>query len=272
MSTHKAQKRITAPDIMARKAKEPVVVLTCYTAPMARLLDPHVDVLLVGDSLGMALYGMETTLGVTLDMMINHGKATVRGSAQACVIIDMPFGSYEESPQVAFRNAARVMAETGATGVKLEGGVGMADTIRFLTSRGIPVMGHVGLRPQSVNMLGGFKAQGRTQAEWDPIIADAKAVEAAGAFSIVIEGVAEPLGRRITEELGIVTIGIGASSKCDGQVLVTEDMLGYFDFKPKFVRRFADMDKIVDEAVKAYAEAVKDRSFPGPEQVYSMKD
>lgn len=271
MSVHNSLKRISVPDVTARKGKEPVVVLTCYTAPMARLLDPHVDVLLVGDSLGMALYGMDTTLGVTLDMMINHGAAVVRGAAHACVVIDMPFGSYEESPEVAFRSAARVMAETGAAAVKLEGGVTMAETIRFLTSRGIPVMGHVGLRPQSVNMLGGFKAQGRTEAEWEPIIADATAVEAAGAFSVVVEGVAEPLGRRITEELEIVTIGIGASPQCDGQVLVTEDMLGYFDFKPKFVRRFADMDKVVGEAAGAYAAAVKDRSFPGPENIYSMK-
>jgi 3-methyl-2-oxobutanoate hydroxymethyltransferase len=272
MSNHKAHKRISVPDVMARKGQAPVVVLTCYSAPMARLLDPHVDVLLVGDSLGMALYGMDTTLGVTLDMMINHGRAVMRGSDQAAVIIDMPFGSYEESPEAAFRNAARVMAETGAAGVKLEGGVTMFETIRFLTSRGIPVMGHVGLRPQSVNMLGGYKAQGRTEAEWEPIIADAKAVEAAGAFSVVIEGVAEPLGRRITEELDIVTIGIGASPHCDGQVLVTEDMLGYFDFKPKFVRRFADMDKAVDAAVKAYAAAVKDRSFPAAEHLYTMKN
>lgn len=272
MSTHQALRRISVPDIMAHKAKQPVVMLTCYTAPMARLLDPHVDILLVGDSLGMALYGMDSTLGVTLDMMINHGKAAMRGSARACVIIDMPFGSYEESPQVAYRNAARVMAETGAAGVKLEGGVTMSETIRFLTARGIPVMGHVGLRPQSVNMMGGYKAQGRTHGEWDAIIADGAAVEAAGAFSVVVEGVAEPLGRRITEELGIVTIGIGASAQCDGQVLVTEDMLGYFDFKPKFVRRFADMDKTVGEAVAAYASAVKDRSFPGPEHSYSMKD
>lgn len=272
MSVQKAIKRMTITDILARKGKEPVVMLTCYTAPMARLLDPHVDVLLVGDSLGMALYGMETTLGVTLDMMINHGKAVMRGSERACVIIDMPFGSYEESPQLAYRNAARVMAETGAAGVKLEGGVNMAETIRFLTSRGIPVVGHVGLRPQSVNMMGGYKAQGRTHAEWDAIIADAKAVEAAGAFSIVLEGIAEPLAVKITRELDIVTIGIGASATCDGQVLVTEDMLGYFEYKPKFVRRFADMDKAVDKAVKAYADAVKDRSFPGAEHIYSMKD
>jgi 3-methyl-2-oxobutanoate hydroxymethyltransferase len=272
MSIQKAQKRLTIRDVMAAKGKTPMVVLTCYTAPMARLLDRHVDVMLVGDSLGMALYGMDSTLGVTLDMMINHGKAVMRGSAHACVIIDMPFGSYEESPEVAFRNAARVMAETGAAAVKLEGGVTMAETIRFLTARGIPVMAHVGLRPQSVNMLGGFKAQGRTHAEWDAIIADARAVEEAGAFSVVLEGIAEPLGVRITEELSIVTIGIGASAACDGQVLVTEDMLGYFDFKPKFVQRFADLDKAVDAAVKAYAEAVKARSFPGPEHVYTMKD
>ncbi len=272
MSIQKAIRRITVPQITARKGGEPVVVLTSYTAPMAKLLDSHVDVLLVGDSLGTALYGMETTLEVTVDMMINHGKAVMRGSNRACVVIDMPFGSYEESPEVAFRNAARIMAETGAAAVKLEGGVTMGPTIEFLTARGVPVMGHVGLRPQSVNTMGGYKAQGRTRAEWGAIIDDAKAVENAGAFSVVLEGVAEPLGVKITETLNIVTIGIGASAACDGQVLVTEDMLGYFDFQPRFVRRFADLDKTIDQAVKAYSDSVRDRSFPAAEQTYSMKD
>ncbi|RMF11311.1 MAG: 3-methyl-2-oxobutanoate hydroxymethyltransferase [Alphaproteobacteria bacterium] len=272
MSKQTSTGRITVPEIAARKGGEPLVTLTAYTAPMAKLLDPHCELLLVGDSLGNVIYGFDSTLPVTLDMMIHHTGAVMRGSERACVITDMPFGSYEESPEVAFRNAARIVAETGAAGVKLEGGVEMAPTIRFLVNRGIPVMGHVGLRPQNVNVMGGFKAQGRKRADWDAIIADARAVEDAGAFAIVLEGVAEPLAAHLTEELKIVTIGIGASASCDGQILVTDDLLGMFEFTPKFVKRYAELGSIIGEAVKAYAEDVRARRFPGEAQTYKMRD
>lgn len=272
MSKQTAIRRITVPDIAARKGGEPLVTLTAYTAPMAGRLDPHCELLLVGDSLGNVIYGFDSTLPVTLEMMIAHTGAVVRGSRRACVITDMPFGSYEESREQAYRNAARIVAETGAAGVKLEGGVEMAPTIRFLVERGIPVMAHVGLRPQMVNIMGGFKAQGRERAAWDAIIADARAVEEAGAFSVVLEGVAEPLARHLTEELRIVTIGIGASAACDGQILVTDDMLGMFDWTPKFVKRYGELGQAIDHAVKGYAEDVRARRFPGPEQTYKMKD
>lgn len=272
MSKHTSIKRLTVPDIAARKGQEPVVVLTAYTAPMAGLLDPHCDVLLVGDSLGNVIYGFDTTLPVTLDMMIAHGAAVVRGSDHACVIIDMPFRTVEESPAQAFRNAARVIAETGAAGVKIEGGVHMAETIAFLVARGIPVMGHVGLRPQSVNVMGGFKTQGRRKSEWQAIIADAEAVAAAGAFSVVLEGMAAPLADEITQKVAAVTIGIGASAQCDGQVLVTEDMLGFFPSAPKFVRRFAGLGVAIDKAAAEYAEAVRSRHFPATEHTYTLRD
>ncbi len=272
MSKHTATKRISVPDIAARKGQEPVVVLTAYTAPMAGLLDPHCDVLLVGDSLGNVIYGFDTTLPVTLDMMIAHGAAVVRGSTHACVIIDMPFRTVEESPAQAFRNAARVIAETGAAGVKIEGGVHMAETIAFLVARGIPVMGHVGLRPQSVNVMGGFKTQGRRKSEWQAIIADAEAAAAAGAFSMVLEGMAAPLADEITQKVPAVTIGIGASAACDGQVLVTEDMLGFFPSAPKFVRRFAELGEAIDKAAAEYAAAVRSRHFPATEHTYTVRD
>lgn len=263
---------MTVPQIAARKGGEPVVMLTAYTAPMARLLDSHVDVLLVGDSLGMVVYGFESTLPVTLDMMIAHGGAVVRGSETACVVVDMPFGSYQESREQAFRNAARVMSETGCAAVKLEGGAEMADTVRFLVERGVPVMGHVGLTPQSVNTAGGYRARGRSDAEQEKIAADAHAIAEAGAFAIVVEAVMEPLARRITEEVPVVTIGIGGSPACDGQVLVAEDMLGLFDaFKPKFVRRFADLAGLVREAAATYHADVRARTFPGPEHVFHVK-
>lgn len=271
MSKHSDVRRITVPQIAARKGQTPVVCLTAYTAPMAGLLDPHSDILLVGDSLGNVIYGFETTLPVTLDIMIAHGAAVVRGSARACVIVDMPFGTVEESPEVAFRNAARLMAETGAAGVKIEGGVHMAETIAFLVNRGIPVMGHVGLRPQAVHVMGGYKAQGRDKAEWDALLADAHAVSDAGAFAIVIEGTAEPLAERITKEVKAVTIGIGASAACDGQVLVTDDMLGMFPGNARFVKRYAEIGQIISDAAAAYAEEVKSRAFPGKEHVYAMK-
>ncbi len=271
MSVQAQNRRITVPQIKAHKGGEPVVCLTCYHAHTARLLDSHVDLMLVGDSLGMVMHGLETTLGVTLEMMITHGKAVMRGSKHALVVIDMPFGSYEESPAVAFRNAARVIQETGATAVKLEGGARMAQTIHYLTQRGIPVMGHIGLTPQAVNVTGGFRTTGRTEAEWPALEADAQAVAEAGAFAVVLEGMAEPLAARITAQIAIPTIGIGASPACDGQVLVMEDMLGLNPNPPKFVRQYAQLGPQIEAAVTAYAADVRGRRFPGAENVYSMK-
>ncbi len=264
-------KRVTVPEIRAHKNAKPVVCLTCYHAHTARLLDAHVDLMLVGDSLGMVMHGMENTLGVTLDMMIAHGKAVMRGSNHALVVVDMPFGSYEESPQVAFRNAVRVIQETGCTAVKMEGGVRLAETVRYLVQRGIPVMGHIGLTPQAFNVTGGFKTQGRTEAEWPAIEADAAAIAEAGAFAIVLEGMAEPLAAKITRQIAIPTVGIGASAECDGQILVMEDMLGLNPNPPKFVRQYASLGAELEKAVKAYAQDVRDRAFPGKENVYAMK-
>ncbi len=264
-------RRMTAPRIAARKNGDPIVCLTAYTAPVAKLLDPHCDLLLVGDSLGMVMHGMDSTVGVTLDMMILHGKAVMRGSKQACVIVDMPFGSYEAGVDKAYANAARVMQEVSCSGVKLEGGVAMADTIAFLVERGIPVVGHIGLQPQSVNTRGGYQAAGRSRNEWSSILADARAVQDAGAFAVVVEGVAAPLAEKITRDLDIPTIGIGASARCDGQILVTDDMLGIGDRVPKFVKKYADMAGMIDGAVAQYAAEVKDRSFPGEEHTYAMK-
>jgi 3-methyl-2-oxobutanoate hydroxymethyltransferase len=265
-------KRISVPEIIAKKAvRQPVVCLTCYHAHTARLLDSHVDLMLVGDSLGMVIHGMENTLGVTLEMMILHGQAVMRGAKKALVVVDMPFGSYEESPQVAFRNAARVISETGAQAVKLEGGERMAETVHYLTQRGIPVMGHIGLTPQRIQIFGGFKTQGRTEAEWPALEADAKAIAEAGAFSMVLEGMAEPLAAKITGQVPVPTIGIGASAECDGQILVMEDMLGLNPKPPKFVRTYANMGEDIEAAVKAYAADVRARTFPGVENVYQMK-
>ena len=264
-------RRRSVPDIRARKGGEPLVCLTAYTAPMARLLDPHCDILLVGDSMGMALYGMETTHGVTVDMMIAHGQAVMRGSAQALVALDMSFGSFEESPAQAFRNAARMIVETGAQAVKIEGGAAMAPTVAFLSERGIPVIGHIGLKPQAVHSIGGYAAQGRDEAEWQPILDDAAAIADAGAIAIVIEGVAEPLARRISETCPVPTIGIGASAACDGQILVTEDMLGLFDWSPRFVRHYAELGAVISEAVESYAGDVRTRRFPGPDQTYGLR-
>jgi 3-methyl-2-oxobutanoate hydroxymethyltransferase len=254
--------------IRAAKGLTPIVCLTAWSAPLARAFDPHVDLLLVGDSLGMVLYGLETTLGVTMEMMLAHAAAVVRGSKQACVIVDMPFASYQESPAQAFRNAARILSETGAQGIKLEGGTAMAETIRFLTDRGIPVMGHIGLMPQSVNATG-FRATGKTPDEILRVEQDAQAVEQAGAFCVVIEGTSEPLARAITAKLKIPTIGIGASPHCDGQILVSDDMLGLFDqFTPKFVRRYASLHTTAAQAAQAYATDVRTRAFPGPEHCF----
>lgn len=268
MSAQAPVKRFTVPEIRARKNGQPIVVLTAYTAPLAAMVDRHADVILVGDSLGMVVHGLESTIGVTLDMMILHGQAVMRGSQRAMVVIDMPFGSYEESPEQAFRNSVRVMTETGCGAVKLEGGQRMAETVHFLTQRGIPVMGHIGLTPQSTNVLGGFKTQGRDEASWPAHIEDARQVAEAGAFSIVVEGVMEALADRITDSIPVPTIGIGASARCDGQVLVLDDMLGLSGRVPRFVRKFGDLGPRADEAIAEYAAAVRDRSFPAPEQTY----
>jgi len=261
-------KRITAPDIRARKGGEPIVCLTCYDAPTAEIMDPHCDVLLVGDSLGMAVHGLPSTVGVTLEMMILHGQAVMRTARRAMVVIDMPFGSYEAGVETAYANAVRVMKETGAQAVKLESGPTAPATIAYLVQRGIPVMGHVGLLPQSINIDGSFKAKGREQAERDRILESARQTADAGAFAVVIEGVAESLAREITEAIDKPTIGIGASAACDGQVLVTPDMLGLFDWTPKFVRKYADLRSEIDRAVATYAADVKARRFPAEVETY----
>ncbi|ABC24115.1 3-methyl-2-oxobutanoate hydroxymethyltransferase [Rhodospirillum rubrum] len=269
-----AGRRLTVRDIASRKspAAEPVVCLTAYTAPMARLLDPHVDLLLVGDSLGMVIYGLPTTHGVTVEMMIAHGQAVVRGSSHALVVVDMPFGSYQESPAQAFRNAARILSETGAAAVKLEGGREMAETVAFLVQRGVPVMGHVGLKPQMVHAMGGFRAQGRDEAEAEAVVAETRAIAEAGAFSIVVEGTFEQVAARATREVSVPTIGIGASADCDGQVLVIDDALGLFtDFTPKFVKRYADLASTVSAAAEAYAADVRARRFPAPEHCFGIR-
>jgi 3-methyl-2-oxobutanoate hydroxymethyltransferase len=271
MSLNKKNSRLTAPDIRARKGGDVIVSLTAYHAHTAAMVDKYVDMMLVGDSLGMVMHGYDSTVPVPLDLMIMHGQAVVRGSSQALVVVDMPFGSYEESPSQAFKNAARIMKETGCGAIKLEGGKRMAETITFLTERGIPVMAHIGLTPQSINTLGGFKTQGREESEWAAIEEDAKTIEEAGAFSVVIEGVAEPLAAKITKNISIPTIGIGASPDCDGQILVLEDMLGLSPWVPKFVRKFGDIGAQIEGAIKDYADAVRDRSFPGAENTYTMK-
>ena len=263
----KPVRRLTAPEIMAAKGGDPIVSLTSYHAHTAAIADRYCDFLLVGDSLGMVMHGYETTLPVTVDLMIAHGRAVVRGSARALVVVDMPFGSYEASPAEAFRNAARIMKDTGCGAVKLEGGVRMAETVRFLVERGIPVMGHIGLTPQSVNVLGGFKVQGRGDGA-RAMSADAAAIAEAGAFAIVLEAMPEALAARITKEVAVPTIGIGASAACDGQILVMEDMLGLNERPPKFVKAFGALGAAIDEAISAYAAEVKARSFPGAENTY----
>ena len=268
-------KRLTVPALQRRKADgrtpEPLVMLTAYTARQAQLLDPHCDILLVGDSLGQVIYGLPSTLPVTLDMMLAHGAAVVRGSYHSVVVVDMPFGSYEASPQQAFASASRLMAETGCAAVKLEGGQAMAETIAFLTRRGIPVMAHVGLTPQAVNALGGYGARGRSQEEHEKILSDGQAIAQAGAFAVVVEGVIEPIAVALTRTLEIPVIGIGASAQCDGQVLVTEDMLGMFERVPRFVKRYGDIAGVISETAAKYAAEVRERSFPGPEQTYQPK-
>ena len=268
-------KRMTVPSLRGRKVdgktQEPIVMLTAYTMRMAQLLDPHCDMLLVGDSLGQVIYGLPSTIPVSLEMMCAHGAAVVRGSWHALVAVDMPFGSYEGSPEQAFASASRVMKETGCAAVKLEGGEAMAETLAFLTRRGIPVIGHVGLTPQAVNVLGGYGARGRETAEANKILADAKAVDQAGAFCIVVEGVLEDIASDVTKNVAAPVIGIGASPQCDGQVLVTEDMLGLFERTPRFVKRYADLASEIGEAAATYAADVRSRSFPTSEQTYRPK-
>jgi len=265
-------KRLTVPAIRRRKGGEPLVMLTAYTVRTAQLLDPHCDLLLVGDSLGQVIYGLPSTVPVTLDMMAAHGAAVVRGSWHAAVVIDMPFGSYEASPEQAFASAACLLKDTGAAAVKMEGGEAMAPTVRFLSDRGIPVMGHVGLTPQAVNVLGGYGARGRSAAEAAKIVADGVAVAEAGAFALVVEGVVEPIATELTRRVACPTIGIGASAECDGQVLVAEDMLGLFERTPRFVKRYGDMAGTISDAAARYAAEVRARRFPGPEQVYAPKE
>ncbi|AVA22077.1 3-methyl-2-oxobutanoate hydroxymethyltransferase [Rhizobium sp. LEGMi198b] len=272
MSTIGQIKRTTPAQIEAMKGTRPIVSLTAYTTPIARLLDPHCDLLLVGDSLGMVLYGMESTVGVTLEMMIAHGQGVMRGAQKACVIVDLPFGSYQESKEQAFRNAARILKETGCNGVKLEGGEEMAETVAFLTNRGVPVFGHVGLMPQKINTSGGYRSLGRSDKEAEKIRHDARVITEAGAFALLIEGTVEPLAREITASISIPTIGIGASPACDGQILVSDDMFGLFsDFKPRFVKHFAELAPVVSKAAEAYAEEVKARTFPGQEHTFQVK-
>jgi 3-methyl-2-oxobutanoate hydroxymethyltransferase len=264
-------RRIAAPDITARKGRQPIVCLTAYSAPMAAILDDHCDLMLVGDSVGMVVHGLPNTVGVTLEMMILHGQAVMRSAKRAMVVVDMPFGSYEGDPQIAYANAARIMKETGAQGVKVESGPTVPATIDYLVKRGIPVMGHVGLRPQSVLVDGAFKAKGRTNAERSRVLDEAKATAEAGAFSVVVEGVAESLAGEITRAIAVPTIGIGASAECDGQILVVDDMLGLFDWTPKFVRRYADLRGEIGRAAAAYADDVRGRRFPGAAETYFTK-
>lgn len=269
MSETTRLRALTVPEVGLRKGKAPLVCLTAYTTPMAKLVDRHCDIVLVGDSVGMVLYGLPTTLGVTMEMMVLHGMAVRRGLEHALMVVDMPFGSYEETPELAFRNAARLMAETGCSAVKLEGGSHMAETVRFLVLRGIPVMGHVGLTPQAIHSLGGYGLQGQGEAA-DRVLQDAKAIADAGAFAVVLEKIPEPLARTITEALSVPTIGIGASPLCDGQILVVDDMLGMFsDFRPRFVKRYGELADMADVAIATYAEEVRERRFPGPEHIYA---
>lgn len=272
MSAEPNIKRLMAPDITALKNVRPIVSLTSYHAHTAAIADKYCDFLLVGDSLGMVMHGFETTVPVPLELMIMHGRAVVRGAKRALVVVDMPFGTYEESPSVAFRNAARVMKETDCGAVKLEGGRRMAETTRYLVERGIPVMGHIGLTPQSINVLGGFKSQGRTRDEWAAIEEDARALADAGAFAIVLEAVSGPLAARITEQIPVPTVGIGASSNCDGQILVMEDMLGLSPRVPKFVKKFGAVATAIEDAIRAYAEDVSEGRFPAEEHTYAMKE
>ncbi len=269
--TQVKKKKMTVPAFRARKGGAPLVCLTAYTAHVAHLVDEQADMILVGDSLGMVIHGMPNTLGVTMEHMIMHGQAVMRGADKALVVVDMPFGSFEESPEVAFRNASRMIKETNCTAIKLEGGREMADTISYLSTRGIPVMAHIGLMPQQMNTAGGFKAV-REEDQFDAVVADAKAVEAAGAFAVVVEGVAVKLANQITKAVDIPTIGIGASVECDGQILVFEDMIGLFPRVPTFVKRYGNMEEMMRDAIARYADEVRDRVFPADEHTYKAKE
>ena len=273
--TPSPMKRLTVPKIRARKqdgkVDEPIVMLTAYTARQAQLLDEHCDILLVGDSLGQVIYGLPSTVPVTMEMMANHAAAVVRGSYHSVVVVDMPFGAYEASPRKAFESAARLLKESGAAAVKLEGGEAMAKTVAFLSERGIPVMGHVGLTPQAVNVLGGYAARGRSDTESEKILGDARALDDAGAFAVVVEGVVEPIAVAVTQALSCPVIGIGASARCDGQVLVTEDMLGMFERVPRFVKKYDDVAALIEKRVREYAGEVRSRSFPGADQTYQPR-
>ena len=271
MSKHLQSPRTTVPGLRGRKGGEKIVCLTAYTTPIAQLLDAHCDLLLVGDSVGMVVHGLTTTVGVTVEMMILHGRAVVRGSSHALVVVDLPFGSYERSPEQAFDTATRILCETGAQAVKVEAAGGVAESISFMTARGIPVVGHVGLRPQAVNIDGGFKARGRTEEERERVLAEARATDAAGAFAMVVEGVTPELAGEVTAAVSVPTIGIGAGEACDGQILVIDDMLGLFSRTPKFVRRYADLRSTIDKAVLAYAEDVRAGSFPAENESYRLK-
>jgi len=264
--------RLTAEDIRARKGTHPIVCLTAYDTPMARCVDRHCDLVLVGDSLAMVVYGLETTRGVTLDIMIAHGQAVMRGSAAACVVVDLPHGSYESSPAQAVASARRVFEATGCQAIKLEGGEEMAETVAAIVADGVPVLGHIGLLPQKAEHRGGFKIQGKDDAGAEQVYRDAAAIEAAGAFAIVIEGTVEAVAREVSQRSGVPMIGIGASPACDGQILVTQDMVGLFaDFTPKFVKRYGDAGALIDKAVGAYADEVRGGQFPGLEHCFGVK-
>ena len=266
-------RRINIKDIQKLKGRRPIVALTAYSATMAARIDSHVDLILVGDSLGMVLYGFDNTLPVTLDMMTLHGKVVVKASSQSCVIIDLPFGSYQESREQAFHSASQLMKDTGANGIKLEGGAEMQETISFLVDRNIPVLAHIGLMPQSVKKTGGYRVRGKTEKEAKQLIKDAKLVQKAGAFAAVLEGIWEPVARKISSILKIPTIGIGASPSCDGQILVTEDLLGmYSNFTPKFVKRYSELGSDIESAVSLFSMEVKSRTFPGPEHCFGFSD
>lgn len=271
MSAQNRIRRKTVKDLAAAKGSTPLVCLTAYTAPVAELLDPYCDMLLVGDSLGMVVHGLPSTVGVTMEMMILHGQAVMRASKQAFVVVDMPFGSYETNADQAFLNAAEIMQKTGCQAVKIESGTYAREQIAHLVQRGVPVMGHVGLRPQAINVDGSFRARGRSKEGWARALDEAVAADEAGAFAIVVEGVSSELAEEITKAVSCPTIGIGASPACDGQILVTDDMLGVFDWTPKFVRKFADLRSEIETAAKGYAEAVRDRTFPGPDELYKIK-
>ncbi|GAB4182675.1 MAG: 3-methyl-2-oxobutanoate hydroxymethyltransferase [Wenzhouxiangellaceae bacterium] len=269
MSVHDSVKRLTAPDIMAMKGRQKIVSLTAHSKPIAELMDRYVDLIIMGDSLGMVVYGMPSTLAVTLEMTIAHAQAVMRGAQRACVVVDLPFASYQESPQQAFRSAARVMAETGAQAVKLEGLHEMIDTVRFLVQRGIPVMPHIGLMPQHFNVMGGFKVQAKTDAQADALVQLGRELEQAGAFSLLIEGTYASAATAVSEAVSIPTIGIGASAECDGQVLVTEDVIGLFsDFTPKFAKQYIDLKPLLQQAFEQYMEDVRKGDFPAREHCF----